>query len=425
MIYRVSLVLEALLIIKCIHDLYGEKLKLRTELIIFMACDLILMECVYQGHLPGWCSSLIYVMLIAYCFVAFKSGIKQLIVNLVLAIVMLSVLQAICFCVVHSCISAYFGANIIVLFTYLLMILVYMVLSVWLKMNRISRFFQHKYVLASVCMVIISAIVIACILIARVDMVMYGLMYALIAICVIVICIMAFGWFRNREKAISTEAQLNAYTLYGKSYENLIMEMRARQHEFDNHLNAIYSLHRVHKDYDSLVKHQKEYCKDVSENQKYAKLLRLSNTSMAGFLYAKFIEAERNGITVEYDIKTSLVLEGIPEYKVVEVMGNLINNAMDALKDSVDKRMSVRMYKEDDKDVIVIENVGAYIQPTVFNEMFQKGYSSKGENRGIGLYSIKQMSEEYDFKIMCSNEEYEGINWISFRIEKMCGKGAV
>lgn len=47
------------------------------------------------------------------------------------------------------------------------------------------------------------------------------------------------------------------------------------------------------------------------------------------------------------------------------------------------------------------------------------GTSSKGINRGIGLYHVKELCEEWNCNIFCENIEIEGKNWIQFDLE-MC-----
>ncbi len=418
MIYRVSLVLEALLIIKCIHDLYGEKLRIRTGLIVFMACDLVLMECVYQGYVPNLCSSLVYVMLVVYCIKEFKAGVKQMLVNLALTIVILGVLQIGCVTLSNIMFGACLEEVQVLLLSYIFMIIVYVPIARVVDMERVSRYFQRSYVIIWTCLIVGAVTIIGCIIATKVSSVIYWVIYIVVAIPVVLICVMAVSWLKNKEKAIEAEAQLKAFTLYEKSYENLILEIRTRQHEFDNHINAIYNQHLLYKDYDSLVKHQKEYCEALTEDQKFARLLKVGNTALAGFLYGKFAEAQRAGINVSYEIMTSKVMRGVPEYKVIEIIGNLINNAMEALKSTQDKRMNVKIYADGNRDVIVVENKGAFIQPIEINKLFQKGYSSKGENRGLGLYNLKKMSVEYDYRILCSNNEREGVNWVSFMIEK-------
>ena len=53
---------------------------------------------------------------------------------------------------------------------------------------------------------------------------------------------------------------------------------------------------------------------------------------MIGFLYGKFMEAYKLGIEVVYAINIENLDVGVPTYKLVEVFGNLIKNAMGSNK---------------------------------------------------------------------------------------------
>ena len=65
---------------------------------------------------------------------------------------------------------------------------------------------------------------------------------------------------------------------------------------------------------------------------------------------------------------------------------------------------------------IEVRNESPYISYDMLGNFFNKGYSKKGENRGIGLYNIKQICEEYGMEIASKNIEIDGSNWLSFLI---------
>ena len=48
--------------------------------------------------------------------------------------------------------------------------------------------------------------------------------------------------------------------------------------------------------------------------------------------------------------------------------------------------------------------------------MFDKGVSSKGEGRGIGLYNVKQLAKKYKIDFMVENKIYEDENYICFSV---------
>ena len=49
-------------------------------------------------------------------------------------------------------------------------------------------------------------------------------------------------------------------------------------------------------------------------------------------------------------------------------------------------------------------------------KFFDKGFSTKGKNRGLGLYNVKKNVEDKG-NIIVMNKTAENKNWIEFKIE--------
>ena len=78
----------------------------------------------------------------------------------------------------------------------------------------------------------------------------------------IIFSVILFGlldWSRNYAALKKNEQELKIYKLYIKPMEELTKDIRARQHEFDNHMNAILNMHVTIDNYDELVKAQSAY----------------------------------------------------------------------------------------------------------------------------------------------------------------------
>ena len=108
---------------------------------------------------------------------------------------------------------------------------------------------------------------------------------------------------------------------------------------------------------------------------------------------------------------------GIPIYKIIEILGNLINNAVEALEQTKKfNKLYVYMVEKNEAFNIKIKNESDYIKYSEIELFFTKGYSKKGENRGLGLYHVKTICEEYKLCLTCQNEEIDEMNWVTFAI---------
>ena len=416
-ISKLSLVAEVMATILFLYGLYGEKFRIDYKEVVLITIDLIILQSINSGYLPRWTSMFAYGAVAVYCGWRFGKNLKKIIVNNALCIIFISGLQMCCF-VLLSCLIGrevgevyrVFGTNLI------LLILGILFVSKW-KLERISFYFQRKDVFIRLILFGGMGVLLTCIYMERSAKGLYLDEYIFLVIAILVICIITASWQSYKMKAKEKELELQAYKLYENSYNTLISEIRLKQHEFNNHINAIYSQHLVCKTYEELVSRQKEYCANILYDNRYEKLLRAGNSMLIGFLYAKFVEAESKNITVEYHIKCMEMQTKLPIYKIVELIGNLLNNAIDALEGKEEKKLYFSIVEESDYFNIEVRNINETLSIEQISKMFHKGYSSKGENRGLGLYSIRKMGREYGFEVICKNTIIEDKNWISFSIE--------
>ena len=195
--------------------------------------------------------------------------------------------------------------------------------------------------------------------------------------------------------------------------------MRKKQHDFHNHITAIYSHHLMAKDYDTLVALQKKYCDEIMEENRYARLLSSNSPIVIAFLYSKFIEAESKECRVIYDIKVDELQCKIPDYKLIEVLGILVDNAIEAVQDYDLKNIWVEMREMTDIIHVAVKNNSRYYKQEELIQLMGMGYSTKAPNRGIGLSKAKDILMEYecDLRIYCEENENTRIVF-DFTIEK-------
>lgn len=215
------------------------------------------------------------------------------------------------------------------------------------------------------------------------------------------------------------EKELQMYRMYTKPMEELVREVRARQHEFDNHLNAILNMHIMIDNYDELVKSQHDYIFSVVDDKKssYLPLLRISDKILAGFLYTKIVSVKKN---VEFDIEVGSrqIMKSIPESELIEVIGTLIDNAIEACTEDKN-RIRILLTSINDKLDFEVMNEHKKIPLTQLMHFFEKGYSTKSNRgrRGLGLYNARRIIREWKGDITVENRSFQSENYVCFRIE--------
>ena len=72
------------------------------------------------------------------------------------------------------------------------------------------------------------------------------------------------------------------------------------------------------------------------------------------------------------------------------VLSNLIDNAMDALKECPDPRIWITLGEDVKSYSFEVKNNGPAIPEKNLASIFEAGFSGKGEGRGMGLYIARE-----------------------------------
>jgi len=247
-----------------------------------------------------------------------------------------------------------------------------------------------------------------------------------IVIAGVIVLVMTIG-VRMYEVYQKQESEIQMYKMYTRPLEELIREIRARQHEFRNHLNAILNMHLTVDTYDELVRTQADYILSVADDKRnsYLPLLRISDKILAGFLYTKLVSPKKD-VDFSVEIGANRIVTNAMEKDIIEVIGTLIDNAVDA-SDEENRiiRMFLSSYGADTKDTVddrlifEIMNEHPPIPMKELTRFFERGYSTKSAkgNRGYGLYNARRIVKEYKGEIILENRTIEGRNYICFHIE--------
>lgn len=407
---------EALSIVFCMHYLYDERFCFDYKTISYIIMDVALMSVIQLFHLERSWSLLIYPIIVFYCGWKFGFNFKTIFVNIILDIAMLCCIQA----TIMVLFNILFNIDRVgILESIYVNIVVFVVTICGLRkcnLKKLSDVLQsnEKIIITSLIIVIISTFLF--IIYYKQKASFNELYYIVLGISIILVVIVAIDIGKHKIKVREAEAELRLHRLYEASFKNLIDDICAKQHEFDNHINAIYSQHFTCKTYDELVDAQKKYCKEILNENHFNKLLSKGNPVILSFLYSKFLDMEKRGIDVKYKVNIGELDCNVPIYKMVELIGNLINNAIDAVEINQKKKVYIMMVEEKENICIEVSNPNEKVDYKKINDFFKKGYSEKGESRGYGLYNVRKICEEYGIAIMHDNTDKEGINWLKFRL---------
>ena len=194
------------------------------------------------------------------------------------------------------------------------------------------------------------------------------------------------------------DTQLNELSIYSHHVESLYEEIRSFRHDYINILTSL-KLGIDNQDIEAIKTVYNGVLRD-SGNQFYdskfdiAKLSNIKNDAIKSILSAKLLEAQNRGISISVEIEEPVSNFRIELLDFITILSVLCDNAIEATIEAISPRMTVAFMNNDDSLILIVEN-SIKSEKVDVNHIFAKGYSSKGEGRGLGLHNVNSVLEKY------------------------------
>ena len=187
--------------------------------------------------------------------------------------------------------------------------------------------------------------------------------------------------------------------------EDLNITLRAQRHDFLNHLQVVYSLIEM-KEY----KEANDYIERVYGSiASVGKVLRTANPAINALLQVKLGVCEKAGIQVKLDIRSAWKDLSIPGWEMCKVLGNLLDNAIDALQEVSDRRLTLTLTEDLKAFRFSVKNSGPMIPVKLQASIFQPGITTKAAGHGMGLFIVRRTVQEWggDIRLISDAKETE------------------
>lgn len=176
-----------------------------------------------------------------------------------------------------------------------------------------------------------------------------------------------------------------------EAQEDLNITLRAQRHDFLNHLQVVYSLIEM-KEY----KEANDYIERVYGSiASVGKVLRTANPAINALLQVKLGVCEKAGIQVKLDIRSAWKDLSIPGWEMCKVLGNLLDNAIDALQEVSDRRLTLTLTEDLKAFRFSVKNSGPMIPVKLQASIFQPGITTKAAGHGMGLFIVRRTVQEW------------------------------
>lgn len=204
--------------------------------------------------------------------------------------------------------------------------------------------------------------------------------------------------------ALDIREAVNARKIYGEAdmledaygkLEQLNNTLRAQRHDFMNHLQVVYSLLEL-EEYDSASEYIERVYGDI---KRVSRSLKTAHPAINALLAAKLSDCESRGVAVELVIESPWTALPVPGWEMCRVLGNLIDNGLDALSGTKGAKMTISLGENLHAFTFEIANNGPEIPDNLLERIFQSGFSTKNTGRGMGLSIVRSILQAYGGKI--------------------------
>ena len=206
-------------------------------------------------------------------------------------------------------------------------------------------------------------------------------------------------------------------------YESLIHEIRSNQHEYANRIQTLQNLAYTCTDYQSLKDALNSYTIQYIKPLHAYPLLKINMPLLAAALYNLGAQAEKQHITLQFDVVSEHLKSKVPEYLLTDFACVLTQNAIEA---SIENDIVyIHISSKDNTTRFEVRNpVKRMYMANEIQCFFDKKHSQKKHVKkegtvphGYGLYMLHEQLKRYDGILRADCVEYKKQYWMIFHLE--------
>ncbi|MEU1202028.1 sensor histidine kinase [Streptomyces sp. NPDC005813] len=189
--------------------------------------------------------------------------------------------------------------------------------------------------------------------------------------------------------------ELQALTGELDSERGFTQALRSQAHEAANRLHTVVSLIELGRADEAVDFATAEL--ELAQALTDQVVAAVSEPVLAALLLGKAAQANERGVELvvsdDSAIDDGLLPDSLPSRDLVTVLGNLIDNAVDAAQGTTGARVTVTAFTDESVLVMRVADTGAGVDPAHTEQLFQRGWTTKPAGpggRGLGLALVRQ-----------------------------------
>lgn len=188
-----------------------------------------------------------------------------------------------------------------------------------------------------------------------------------------------------------------------ENMNSLALAINGQKHDFINHIQIVKAL-CDQQDMDAVQDYVDSMCEDIGTVNSF---LRINNPYLQALFNSKLSMAVQKGVDLKWESDVNLSMYTDNVFKLVRILGNLINNAIEEVagNEEANRWVKVVISRRGPFDEFCISNPGSLSLDDP--EMaFVPGITTRSEqNSGLGLYISRKLAEEMNGRIQLNNPD--------------------
>ena len=202
---------------------------------------------------------------------------------------------------------------------------------------------------------------------------------------------------------------------YSRHIEELYKEVRSFRHDYSNLLTSLRlgieeeDMEQIKEVYDSVLKDSSEKLQDSKYD--LGRLVNIRDKALKSLLAGKFLKARDKKIVFNVEVPEEIQVEGMRLLDFLTIVSILCDNAIEASVEASQPHVSIAFLKNGAQETFIIEN-SIKEEGIDISEIFSFGASSKGEERGVGLYTVMKIVESHpntSLNTTCQNQVFRQV----------------
>ncbi|GGG94951.1 GHKL domain-containing protein [Staphylococcus pragensis] len=296
--------------------------------------------------------------------------------------------------------------SLIISFSYLLIFLLITLILAYSVRFLINKLMQSYLSINKTYLTVISIVLIlSCIILyiyshtsnlSDASLKMYGLIFIGIIFFFSLLIVLISNYTIKELRYKRNMEEIETYYEYTLQIESINNEMRKFRHDYVNILTTMSEYIRE-DDMTGLRQYFNENIVPMKDNLQM-KSIKINGTenlkvrAIKGLVTTKILQAQEKNIPISIEVPELVEHIELNTIDLSRIIGIIIDNAIEASEDLEDALIRIAFINTESSVMFIVMNKCKEDMPRI-HELFQERFSTKGENRGLGLSTLKEITD--------------------------------